>query len=225
MEGLAMLIPRVTGGIRLDGTIEEGILWTNGLITSSDWFLPKHQRRGRLVHAACHLIAQGQEIDEAWYGRGSGEGEDDRVEHGETLPYIQGCRNALAENDITDIECELEVRHRALKYVGHLDWKCICQSEYAIIDLKCGAAPPPNVPHWHHIQTALYGLALSDILWVQTGKMIIFKRWALYLGPANGRSLYKLVAHDNPHDYRAAENFALTFHNRRTYTNGSSTSH
>src|SRR5579872_4753167 len=73
------------------------------------WLKPKFLRRGRLVEAAVTLLAQGKEIEPEWWGRHSGESEEDRVEHEDTKPYIEGGRKFLAE-----VPCELIAAQRGV---------------------------------------------------------------------------------------------------------------
>lgn len=183
-----------------------------GLLTDSTWFEPKHRRRGRLVHAAAHLIAQGKEIDEAWYGRHSGEAGDDRIDHEECLPYLDGVRNAIKDNDIFVDAWELEVEHRSLRYQGHLDWDSVVQCKAAIIDLKCGMDAK-----WHPVQTALYAMARTRQIYDSTKVTKLYRRYALYLGPQWGARNYKLVEHNDPYDYKAAEHLALAWWDKKRY--------
>lgn len=200
-------IPRVTGGPN-----DPGVLYDNGLIVGSEWYQTKHQRRGRLVHHAAHLIAKGFEIEDSWWGRHSGEGDADRVDHEECRPYLEGVRNALAEQDIRVAQVELEVHNRHDRYLGHLDWLAEIQGkDECIIDLKCG-----QPAKWHGIQLALYALALTSM----AEKIRLYKRYALYLGPSHGKKNYKLIAFNHPRDLNAAVVFAKAWHERRRVLDG-----
>lgn len=184
-----------------------------GLMGDSAFYKPKHRRRGRYVHHWSHVIAQGGEVDAEWLQRSSGAEEaDDKVEHAEVLPYIEGVRNALSENDISVSKVELEVENDILKYMGHLDWEGTVRGQPAIIDLKCGAQA-----EWHRIQTAYYGLALNRVDYKMTRKTTLRQRWALYLGPIWGTKSYKLVPHDQPHDYEAAKILVAAWWERQRY--------
>lgn len=144
---------------------------------------PKHQRRGRLVHDRAHWIGKGIEIDAEWFDGHSGEGEHDRVEHRDTIPYIDGYRKFKRDNPIPKFfplhAVELEVTNKVERYVGHVDQ---IGDNDQILDIKTGKAP-----EWVRLQTALYALAYEcpDA-----------KRYVLEL-PGDGD--YRLIEHK---DYR-----------------------
>ena len=101
-------------------------------------------RRGRLVHAAGHLIGNGKTIDPAWSDR-----------HPEVTPYIAGIEAFLDHHDFKLNACESEVKNDAERYVGHIDWLGVLDGVPCIIDLKTGPMPP-----WAPLQLGgyLYGL-------------------------------------------------------------------
>ena len=204
-------IPRVTGGESDPGILYELL----GDLVDTTWFKPLARRRGRLVHAGAHLLAQKQEIDPAWWDRHSGEGDDDLVEHESCRPYIQGAEKALGELGLTVIEVEKRVENPLERYVGHYDWLCEPEGpqttgypNYTLIDLKCGNPPTRGsiTEHMHRYQLALYKLAIA----VQN-KWIV-KRAALYL-PGDGN--YKLVRYDDASDMNRALILARAYHIRR----------
>ncbi len=130
------------------------------------WLKPKFLRRGRLVEAAVTLLAQGKEIEPEWWGRHSGESEEDRVAHEDTKPYIEGGRKFLAEVPCELIAAQRGVVSREHGYQGHIDWYCNLHAAKrpAIVDLKCG--PPPSadssLDYAYRMQLALYAIALAE---------------------------------------------------------------
>lgn len=105
-------------------------------------------RRGRLVHAAAHLIGNGKSIDPAWTDR-----------HPETAPYIAGIEAFLDKHQWTfTVQPETEVRADAERYCGHPDWIGILDGVPAIVDLKTGAFPA-----WAGLQLGGYLYALRSM--------------------------------------------------------------
>ncbi len=153
--------------------------------TGMEWMQPKHRRRGRLTHAACHLIGAGHEIEPEWFERSSGEGEQDRVEHRVCIPYIDGYRKFKADHpELFPIQTsELEVVNQTERYLGHIDEIMADDSE---LDEKTGKAPV-----WCPLQTALYNLA--------RGKHA--RRLVLEL-PGDGD--YRLIVHSDFRDFAEA---------------------
>lgn len=227
---MATELPRVTGGVTAQGAHDPGILYDNGLLTTTFSYEPKYRRRGRLVHLAGHLIAEsvtpGQAptlaaIEDEWWGRSSGSvyhvnGQyiDDKVEHEECRPYLIGIVNAIRENDIqVPNPVEREVISRRLNYKGHIDWDCVIRASRVVLDIKTGAKAP-----WHPIQSALYTMAYTEEIYRETKKVILFRRYVLYCGSSWGKSFYKLVEHTDQYDFKAAENFARAWHDRQRYS-------
>jgi len=153
---------------------------------------PKHRRRGRLVHEACHILGKGMEIDPAWFERSSGEGDHDLVAHKDCIPYIDGYRKFMRDAATTTEwqmsnffpirNSELEVTHKLERYVGHIDQ---IGKDEQVLDIKTGSSPP-----WTKLQTALYDMAYA------AGN----RRWELTL-PGDGD--YKLARHADYRDFAA----------------------
>jgi hypothetical protein len=69
-------------------------------------------QRGRLTHAACALLAQGQEIDPAWLERNA-----------EVLPYLDGFLSAINGplSGFKPVRFEHEIVNEAERFIGHSD--------------------------------------------------------------------------------------------------------
>ena len=104
-------------------------------------------RRGRLVHAAAHLIGNGKTIDPAWSDR-----------HPEVAPYIAGIEAFLDRHDFTLQSCEVEVKNDIYNYIGHVDWLGKLDGVPCIIDLKTGP-----MPQWAGLQLGGYLAALRSM--------------------------------------------------------------
>lgn len=111
------------------------------------WLKSKYLRRGRLVEAAVTLLAKGQKIPDDWWLRHSGESDDDRVEHEECRPYVDGGRKFLAEVPCQIVDSQHEVISRNYDYQGHIDWYALLHQARVpyVIDLKCGPPPPDKI--------------------------------------------------------------------------------
>ena len=97
-------------------------------------------QRGRLVHAAAALLAQGQEIDPDWMER-----------HNDILPYVDGFSAALAGplNWFRPFSIEREIVNESERYIGHSDQ----EDETTLLELKTG-----GYPEWSRLQTAAYAM-------------------------------------------------------------------
>src|SRR5580698_7963017 len=62
------------------------------------WLKSRFLRRGRLLDAACCIIADRKTIEPDWFKGHSGETEDDRVEHSEILPELEAMRAFMDEH-------------------------------------------------------------------------------------------------------------------------------
>jgi hypothetical protein len=203
------------GDIAYPGIIPEMVLFDS----DRSFLLDKYLRRGRLVDACANIVAMGGTIDPEWFLGHSGEAEDDRVEHAEVLPYLDGVREFLAEHDFKLNHFQLEVTHKTLNYVGHLDWIGVNRNgvEY-LIDIKCGKPPgrwkatspnsgiPCENPLWvaYHRQTACYAMAYGQPY---------MKRAGLHL--YDGK--YQLVPHDDIRDIAESTIMVQSFHDRERF--------
>ncbi len=135
-------------------------------------------RRGRLVHAAGHLMASNKEIDPAWIGR-----------HPESHGYLSGIEAFFRRHKFRLTDCELEVRCESERYVTHPDWLGFLDDIPADIDIKTGACP-----RWAGIQLGGQLYALRSIKYPNADKMI---RVVLEL-PGDGT--FKLKYFTDPRD-------------------------
>lgn len=140
----------------IGGGDRDGILIPQG----SEWYLPKHQRRGRLVEYICGMAGMGKSIPDSWWSDHSGERDDDRVEHEECRPYLEAYLRVLAITGAKVVHAypQIEVRHPQLRYQGHIDqvWQWWQNREW-VVDLKNGDPQP-----WHAFQLALYRDAYAE---------------------------------------------------------------
>lgn len=170
------------------------------------WLKPKYFRRGRLVEACATTLAKGIAIEDEWWQRASGEREDDRVEHEECRRYVAQVERLLREHKIRLIDAQVEVRHPALNYIGHLDWLLEHNNRFGIWDIKCGEPPAPDSPfdYYCRIQLALYQLAYfrQHEQWLKTAN--------LHIWPDG----YRIVARNNPADRDTAMTVAHYYHER-----------
>ena len=103
-------------------------------------------QRGRLVTAACHLIAAGEPFKEGW-----------EANHPECAPYIDAYRKFYREHRFTLKEAEGEylcLPHRFVSHpdqVGELD-------DIGLVDLELKSG---SMPAWCRLQTAGQVLAMG----------------------------------------------------------------
>lgn len=165
------------------------------------WLKSKYLRRGRLVEAAVTLLAKGQKIPDDWWLRHSGEAEDDRVEHEECRPFVDGGRKFLAEVPCQLIAAQREVTNTEYRYQGHIDWYVALYEgpKSWVVDLKCGRPPQPgSALDWaYRMQLALYVIALATQDGKRTGDY-----WRADLHLFDGT--YQLVEQNRPSDLRHA---------------------
>lgn len=183
------------------------------------WLKPRYLRRGRLVDTCASLVAGGQTIEPEWFERASGTADDDRVEHKEVLPYLEGVSAFMVEHDFVLERCQLEVTNKSERYIGHLDWlgyfKSDAKSAKVIIDLKCGPPPPKFIKNRlnplyvaYRRQTAMYRAALDQ------QEQIIAKRGALHLYEGT----YKVVWHnDDWRDTQDAHIMVCSYHDMQQF--------
>ena len=168
------------------------ILSDLGIRSAGAFFMkPKHRRRGRLVHEACHIIGKGGEIEDSWFERSSGLSidENDYVRHAECIPYIDGYRKFMRDKPISLFfplhVTEAAVVNKTEHYVGHIDQ---IGDNDQILDIKTGRSEP-----WARLQTALYARAYLDACGGH--------RFVLEL-PGDGD--YRLIHHDDFRDLSQA---------------------
>ncbi len=213
-----MLTPAIGVGNypRVSTILKEMILFDQDAF----WLQPKYLRRGRLVDAAATIVATGGTVDPEWLNGHSGERDDDRVEHVEVLPYLDGVRQFLSEQHFVVKATQVEVVHEGLEYVGHLDWLACGQGKDWLIDVKCGAPPAqwikPSMVTWmeggaghrdnplwvsYRRQTALYAMALGTPH---------IKRAGLHLFDGT----YQFVPHDDRSDIAASTAMIHAYYDR-----------
>ena len=130
-------------------------------------------RRGRLVTAACHLIAADEPLGHGWEER-----------HPECQPYLAAYRKFLGEHDFILLEAEREYRCEALRFISHPDQIGKLDGQSPIdLELKSG-----SMPSWCRLQTAGQVLAIGAPA---------MRRFALHL-KADGA--YALIPHDEFRD-------------------------
>jgi hypothetical protein len=134
-------------------------------------------RRGRLVTAACHLIARDKSLGDGWESR-----------HSECHPYLDAYRRFRREHEFQLYECEGEYRCGNLRFVSHPD-QIGTLDKFGLVDLELKSG---SMPAWCRLQTA------GQVLAIGSPKMA---RFALLL-LADGS--YKLYPHD---DYRDLDRF------------------
>jgi hypothetical protein len=138
---------------------------------------PAAMRRGRLVTAACHLLAASEPLGEGWEAR-----------HEECQPYLDAYRKFLREHNFVLLEAEREYRHETLRFVSHPDQIGSLDGRSPVdLELKSG-----SMPLWCRLQTAGQVLAIGQPA---------MRRYALHLR-ADGS--YNLIPHD---DYRDLDRF------------------
>jgi hypothetical protein len=134
-------------------------------------------RRGRLVTAACHLLAMGDPLGDGWEAR-----------HEECQPYLDAYRMFLRQHEFILLEAEREYRHEILRFISHPDQVGRLDGASPVdLELKSG-----SMPSWCRLQTAGQVLAMDN-----HG----MRRFALHL-KADGT--YNLIPHQ---DYRDLDRF------------------
>jgi len=103
-------------------------------------------RRGRLVTAACHLIAAGDSLGEGWEQR-----------HIECHPYLDAYREFRRQHRFRLIESEGEYLCESLRFVSHPDQVGELDNIGLVdLELKSGGMPP-----WCQLQTAGQVIAMG----------------------------------------------------------------
>jgi hypothetical protein len=102
-------------------------------------------RRGRLVTAACHMIAAG-DSDPPWEAR-----------HPECAPYLDAYRRFFREHRFILIEAEREYRSAPLRFISHPD-QIGMLDEVGVVDLELKSG---TYPRWVQLQTAGQVIAMG----------------------------------------------------------------
>ena len=215
--------------------VQPGIIPSMVLFDEDRSFLkPRYLRRGRLVDAVCNIVATGGTVPRAWWEGHSGEADDDRVEHEECRPYLEGCLKFLAEHEFVVKETQIEVIHKGLRYIGHADWfgyylknpEC-----WHDLELKCGAPPPKWINAPRHIEGVTDATTEVTIRRINPLWVAYRRQSALYLMAANsmGYTLrrraglhlfdgtYQLVEHDDRSDIAASTIMVQSYHDREQF--------
>ena len=159
--------PSTTGIIRHFGLMVDYEGMSNGAA----------MRRGRLVTAACHLLAGDQSLGDGWEAR-----------HPECHPYLDAYRKFLREHEIKILEFEKEYRSEIYRFISHPDQIVMLDGNGPVdLELKSGC-----YPKWCQLQTAGQVLAMG---------YPAMRRFALLL-KAEGD--YQLYPHE---DYRDLDRF------------------
>jgi hypothetical protein len=156
---------------------------------------PKHARRGRLVHAGCHLLAANVDIADydAWVER-------NEKEHNIQLRgYFEGMQKFLREHDWRLTGSEIEIVSSNDRYVGHADELGYLDGILALTDIKTGVI----IPKCTALQLAFYAKPIN----IQT-------RYCLHL-PGDGT--YKLQPYTSWRDFDAVTRLAGAWWDARSY--------
>jgi hypothetical protein len=103
-------------------------------------------RRGRLVTAACHLIARDKSLGESW-----------EANHPECHPYLDAYRRFRREHEFQLYEAEGEYRCEWLRFVSHPD-QIGTLDDFGIVDLELKSG---SMPAWCSLQTGGQVLAMG----------------------------------------------------------------
>jgi hypothetical protein len=153
-----------------------------GLI-AEDYSSPDAMRRGRLAHAACHIIGRHQGQGDANLGDGW------LARHPECHGYIDAYRKFLREHRVWVIETERECRNEIYRFVSHPDQIVVLDEIEGEVDLELKTG---SMPKWCQLQTA------GQVLAIGQPKM---KRFGLQL-KVDGT--YRLFSHE---DFRDLDRF------------------
>jgi len=109
---------------------------------------PEVMQRGRLVTAACHLIAAKKDLGDGWETR-----------HPECHGFIDAYRKFCREHRVTLLEAEREYYSGVYRYRSHPDQivKLDDYPEPVDLELKSG-----SMPKWCQLQTAGQVLAIGN---------------------------------------------------------------
>lgn len=153
-------------------------------------------QRGRLVHAACHLLADNQFFNEGWEAR-----------HPECHPYLDAYRKFLREHSFILMHAEKEFRSEAHRFISHPDQiGTLDKHGMVVLELKSG-----SMPNWCRLQTA--GQVLS------MGRTVL-SRFALLLQKDGS---YKLFPHEDFRDLDRFRSMVETWWTIKEFGNGDRT--
>jgi len=149
-------------------------------------------RRGRLVTAACHLIAAEESLGNGWEER-----------HPECAPYLAAYRKFMREHEFTILEAEREYRSETLRFISHPDQIGMLDGKSPVdLELKSG-----SMPRWCRLQTAGQVLAIGNPM----------RRYALHL-KVDGE--YNLIPHEDYRDLDRFRAMVDVWWTVQEYTNG-----
>jgi hypothetical protein len=162
-----------------------------GLMATYEQFgNPAALQRGRLVTAACHLIAAGKPLD-YWEDR-----------HPECQPYLTAYRAFIVDHQFKLLECEREYKSHVHRFISHPD-QIGRLDGFGLVDLELkSGSMPPCCP----LQTAGQVLAIG----VPT-----MKRFALLL---NADGTYKLYPHEDFRDFDRFRALVTTWWTIQSYS-------
>lgn len=171
------------------------------------WSDTEAMRRGRLVDAACNLLAMGKVIPGDW-----------KNNHPECDPYTDAYWDFFHHHKVELIKCAFEVVNKTERYQGHPDQLVVLDGRLALIDIKTGGMPPVTC-----LQLASYEMALRDmkmeLVEVEHGVDIAshqphLARWGLQLKP-DGK--FKLHPFTDPRDRDEWTIIVRAHHIRKKY--------
>jgi hypothetical protein len=116
------------------------------------WSDSEAMRRGRLVDAACNLLAMGKELTDEWC-----------FEHPECGPYVDGYYEFLKRHQVKLVKCAFEVVNRPLRYTGHPDQLVLLDDVLVLIDIKTGGMPKCTPLQLASYEMALYSMNDPDV--------------------------------------------------------------
>ena len=111
------------------------------------WSDSDAMRRGRLLDAACNLLAMGKIIPGDW-----------KNNHPECDAYTDGYYKFLLRHEVKLIKCAFEVRNHVLRYTGHPDQLVLLDGKRVLLDIKTGGMPKCTA-----LQLASYEMALYSV--------------------------------------------------------------
>jgi hypothetical protein len=175
----------------LDWPSTTGIIRHFGLMVNyNPHSAPELMQRGRLVHAACHLLATG-DADLAWEAR-----------HPECQPFVEAYRRFLREHTFRLMECEREYRSETYRFISHPDQIGLLDGKRPVdLEIKSGA-----LPRWVQLQTA------GQVLCMGAPHM---RRFALHL---KGDGTYALEPHEDWRDLDRFRAMVDTYWTQREFS-------
>jgi hypothetical protein len=117
------------------------------------WSDSEAMHRGRLVDAACNLLAMGKVIPGDW-----------KNNHPECDPYTDGYYDFLSHHEVKLIKCAFEVVNTPLKYRGHPDQLVMLDGVRTLIDIKTGGMPKCTALQLASYEMALYSMGEERVI-------------------------------------------------------------